>query len=160
MARKPVAREAKRLGYEPTDISARGLALVAGIFIGTVVVSAAILGGLLGLFNDEIREGRPPPSPLGRVDLIPPEPRLQVEPVEELAEVLASQFERLDGYAWIDREAGLARIPIERAMAILAERGWPALPEGEPWGGPPARPEPRPELEAEIQERLSSGAPP
>ena len=152
--RKPVvAPPAKRRGYEPSDISIRGLALVAALFAGVVAVSAGVLGLALQLFRGELREERPPPAPLDLVDLVPPEPRLQVEPVEELAEVLAPQFELLASYGWVDREAGLARIPIERAMAILAERGWPEV-AGEPGGvqgGPPARPRappPPPEDEA------------
>jgi hypothetical protein len=39
----------------------------------------------------------------------------------------------LNRYEWIDREKGLARIPIERAMDILAEGGLPSRPE--PAGG-------------------------
>jgi hypothetical protein len=30
----------------------------------------------------------------------------------------------LTGYAWVDRSAGTARIPIERAMELLAKQGW------------------------------------
>lgn len=32
-----------------------------------------------------------------------------------------------DGYGWADRDAGLARIPIGRAMEILEERGWDGI---------------------------------
>ena len=31
----------------------------------------------------------------------------------------------LASYGWTDRNAGIAHIPVDRAMAILAERGWP-----------------------------------
>jgi hypothetical protein len=33
---------------------------------------------------------------------------------------------RLSSYGWVDREAGIVRIPIDRAMDLLAERGLPA----------------------------------
>jgi hypothetical protein len=33
---------------------------------------------------------------------------------------------RLESYAWVDREAGVVRIPIERAMALLAAGVSPA----------------------------------
>jgi hypothetical protein len=36
---------------------------------------------------------------------------------------------RLNSYGWVDKEGGVARIPIERAMAVVAEQG---LPAGEP----------------------------
>ena len=35
----------------------------------------------------------------------------------------ARDRERLNSYAWIDRETGTVRIPIERAMDLVAERG-------------------------------------
>lgn len=101
----------------------------------SLALSALLLGGLLGLF--EARRPLPAGSPLERAELVPPPPRLEVRPLETLEQVRARERELLEGYGSVDREAGLARIPIERAMAILAERGWPAadeapqLPSGE-----------------------------
>ena len=34
----------------------------------------------------------------------------------------------LDSYGWIDREAGIVRIPIERAMELLVEQNRPLRP--------------------------------
>jgi hypothetical protein len=62
-----------------------------------------------------------PPRPLPRAD-IPPAPLLQPHPASDLAQERALQHARLHGYAWVDREAGIARIPIERAMALLEAR--------------------------------------
>jgi hypothetical protein len=44
-------------------------------------------------------------------------------------ELEAGVHRRLESSGWVDRERGVAHIPIERAMAMLAERGWP---EGAP----------------------------
>jgi hypothetical protein len=41
------------------------------------------------------------------------------------------QADRLVGYGWVDREAGIVRLPIERAMELLLERGLPTRPEAE-----------------------------
>jgi hypothetical protein len=54
-----------------------------------------------------------------------PRPRLQVDPAEDLAQMRARDLLELTTYGWIDRKAGIARIPIERAMQLLAERGLP-----------------------------------
>ena len=35
----------------------------------------------------------------------------------------------LESYAWVDRSAGLARIPIDRAMEIAASKGLPKWPK-------------------------------
>lgn len=45
-----------------------------------------------------------------------------VEPtVPELVEYQEAQGALLDGYRWIDREAGVLGLPIERAMQLVAE---------------------------------------
>jgi len=55
---------------------------------------------------------------------MPPEPRLEADenrPVESAA--LNRRWDELLGsYGWVDRKRGVVRIPIERAMAIYAER--------------------------------------
>lgn len=53
---------------------------------------------------------------------IPPVPRLQVNPDRDIEQLRAAEAERLDGYGWVDRSAGIAHIPVERAMDLLAER--------------------------------------
>jgi hypothetical protein len=40
----------------------------------------------------------------------------------------------LEGYGWVDREAGVVRLPIERAMALVLERGLPTRPAAEQQG--------------------------
>lgn len=52
-------------------------------------------------------------------------PLLQGDPAAELAAFEASQRAKRDALRWVDREAGLARIPMADAMRIIAERGLP-----------------------------------
>jgi hypothetical protein len=62
----------------------------------------------------------------------PPGPRLQTSARADLARFRAHEEQTLNSYGWIDRNKGLVRIPIERAMNLLAQRGlpgWPAQPE-------------------------------
>jgi hypothetical protein len=61
----------------------------------------------------------------GRQDGRPPAPRLQDNPQQELRELRARQESLLNGYGWVDKEAGVARIPIEDAMKMVVERGLP-----------------------------------
>lgn len=74
----------------------------------------------------------------------PPEPRLQggvqsdagrllseppehnPGPKEALQELRAEEDVILDGYAWVDRNAKVVRIPIAEAMKLTLERGMPA----------------------------------
>jgi mono/diheme cytochrome c family protein len=59
----------------------------------------------------------------------PAGPNLQVNEPEALAGVRATETARLAGYAWIDRDARRVQIPIERAMDIVAQRGFPVFPQ-------------------------------
>ena len=123
-------------GYEVRDVPARRLLKIVvplGILLVVLHVLLLLLGGLL----DRLTE-RPPAPALEQVELVPPPPRLQPQPELELREVLNREQERLQSYGWVDQDAGIARVPIERAMAILAERGWPNPVEGPvAWPAPP-----------------------
>lgn len=63
----------------------------------------------------------PNPSPLERF----PPPHLQVSQRDNLAALRAREEIELSTYGWVDRTAGVVRIPIDRAMALVLERGLP-----------------------------------
>lgn len=48
-----------------------------------------------------------------------------------LLELSAREKEELTTYGWVDREKGVVRIPVERAMTILAEEAGDSRPESE-----------------------------
>lgn len=54
----------------------------------------------------------------------PPPPQLEADGGQALARVRADGARRLSAWGWTDRQAGLAHIPIDRAMALTAARGW------------------------------------
>jgi hypothetical protein len=60
---------------------------------------------------------------------VPPGPRLQTNPREDMRELRAREEEILTSYGWVDKNAGIARIPIEEAMKLVLERGLPARQE-------------------------------
>ena len=62
-------------------------------------------------------------------DRLPPEPRLQTNPREDLRTLRAKEDELLGSYGWVDKNAGVVRIPIEDAMKLTVERGLPARQE-------------------------------
>lgn len=111
-------------GHELRDVRVRPIVLAA---IGLALMLVVTLAGMALLFDRlaarEARRGAPV-SPLapaaGRRE--PPEPRLQAAPIRDLKELRAEEQAILESYAWIDRDAGIVRIPIERAMERLAAR--------------------------------------
>lgn len=68
----------------------------------------------------------------GEIGPLPPGLRLQITPEADLQALRAREDARLSTYGWVDRSGQVARIPIDRAMALTAERGLPG------WPGPRA----------------------
>ena len=52
----------------------------------------------------------------------PAAPRLQPAPQVDSAAYFDEKARLLDSYGWVDREAGVARIPVAEAMRLMAER--------------------------------------
>ncbi|MFC7552966.1 hypothetical protein ACFQU7_12955 [Pseudoroseomonas wenyumeiae] len=107
----------------PTDLSERRDRLrlrpwtILGVGLGTAALLAATLGGVMLLRHSaEWPQAGQPPSRF-------PAPRLQADPAADLHAFQAEQARALQGYDWVDREGGLARVPVAHAMEILAGRG-------------------------------------
>jgi hypothetical protein len=54
-----------------------------------------------------------------------PKPRLQSDDVQEMHDQLYGEEGRLQSYGWVDQDSGQARIPVSRAMELIAARGLP-----------------------------------
>jgi hypothetical protein len=117
-------------------------------FIGALTVSViVILFAMKYLSNAfERREESLEWPPASRVNppgtqRLPPMPRLQGAPgnqelpLEEMQRYRREENAALTGYSWVDRGAGVVRIPIEEAKRMLVERGAAALPAAAPAGG-------------------------
>ena len=114
-------------GYETRDVNIRAvLWLALGVAVGTVL-AAALLWWLLAEFSH--RAGRrDPPSRRGLPQHPgPPSPRLQDTPLADLREFREREDHTLSTYGWVDREKTAVRIPIDRAMELLIERGEAAV---------------------------------
>lgn len=123
---------------EADGVNYRGLFWFAVILATTVVLSAALMSGVFKflvsrgnredaaraslaapLANPHIENGNViPSSPTAGPNLLTSEP-------ENLAIFRAHEDELLTTYGWEDKNAGVVRIPIDRAKALLLERGIP-----------------------------------
>ncbi len=116
------------IGHEERDVDARPVALAAlvlAIVIGASVVSMDLLFRLLA--SRQAQQSAPQSPLAGQYGLKePPAPRLQTAPLKDLQDLRARDAAALQSYAWVARDAGVVRIPIARAIEILAERGLPA----------------------------------
>lgn len=109
--------------YETRDAPPRRVAFAILCLFVMIAIAVAMAGGLFALMRRE----RPPEAatPIETAPLVPSEPRLEVDPAADRAALEAAARRRIDGYAWDDKAAGIARIPIGRAMELLAGTGWP-----------------------------------
>lgn len=64
--------------------------------------------------------------------VLPPEPRLQVDEPRTWEQQLAIEKAQTEHYAWVDQVGGVVRIPVERAMEIVAQKGLPARAPAQP----------------------------
>ena len=112
------------LRYEQADVHVSTIVRFAIGLVTVVALAAVFLLGLFSLFAKQQRRHDPPPPPLlqqsGR---LPPAPRLQSSPLQDLEELRAEDEKELTSYGWVDPKAGIARIPIDEAIKIVAARG-------------------------------------
>jgi hypothetical protein len=138
-------------GFEQSDVGVTGIA----VFLTSLAILVAVIGilcyGIGKVFNAELNREDGPNSKwtktvdirqLGNLPNSPelqnkvaeltqsfPTPRLQTDDGnEDVAELHAREDLLLDNYSWIDRSKGTVRIPIERAMELIAQRGLPVMP--------------------------------
>jgi len=115
-------------GHETTDAPVFPI-LAAGV--GLAIVTALVCVITYGMF--QYLKATPPESvenPLAPSERIfPPAPRLEVFPATAMEDFLARENHQLSTYGWVDRKAGIVRIPISRAIDLALERGFPVRKE-------------------------------
>ena len=113
-------------GHETTDINVWAVGKFA---IGLVIVCAVSLGLLFGLLKFfQSREETSVANTVEPVKLFP-EPQLQKTEILDLKALHAEEDKLLNGYAWVDPKQGIVRIPVDRAIEVLAKRGLPSRSE-------------------------------
>jgi hypothetical protein len=95
-----------------------GASVLRPILYGAIlfVLALALFLAASGLIAGSGQDVSPPPS----ASLI--EPALQVDSVADMAAMKARENAWLNSYGWVDKDAGIVRIPIDRAIALTAEQ--------------------------------------
>ena len=145
-------------GYERRDISAAGVLyfllglLVAGLFVFFLV------DGIYSYLDKRSEAEQAPVNPLltnvpTDTRLIPkdypqtefPNPRLETDERGQLNSIRLQEEETLASYGYIDKDAGTMRIPIDRAMDLIAQRGLPVRAQSATGEAPAAPTKPAPQ---------------
>ena len=130
--------EAVRAGHETTDVSVRGLTFffigltvfVVGIFV--VVALFFRIFGAVDTYTDK-SVARHETGAASRVQFQPgySGPTLQVVPEEDLKAMGKGNDMALNQYSWVDKKSGVVRLPIDRAIDLVAQRGIPPVSPGQ-----------------------------
>jgi hypothetical protein len=125
MAEAKIPVESVEAGHELRDLSPKAIALFA-LSLATLLVLVVLVTSFLHehYLRVQVRT-QAPPSPFSAARAPTPEPRLAVTPGEQIKALRAAEDSLLKSYAWVDRQQGIVRIPIDRAMELLAQRGLP-----------------------------------
>lgn len=137
--------ESIELGYETRDIAIAPLVWNAAAL---VILCAAVMVAMLWLLNvmqaRKAREdaGLAAAYPLAEGRRLPPEPRLRPSETPDVDAMHAREDAVLNSMAWVNKDMGIARIPIDRAIEIVSQKAanggplpyWtpPAPPAGQP----------------------------
>ncbi len=114
--------------HETRDIN---VAAVTKFVVGVVIMTVAVMAVFWLTFNTVTRligpkAGVRPAMADANPRKQPPEPRLQTTPLPDLSRFLQGEEAILDHYGWVDPDKGIVRIPVERALELVAREGLPA----------------------------------
>jgi hypothetical protein len=126
--------------FERTDVDATALLKFAFWLVVATVAVVLLLWRLYFVFvaQEAARQPAPPVMQADPAAMAPAGPSLQPLPALDLARFRAEEDLALGTYGWVDKDKGVVRIPIERAMRLLAERGLPAAATPPPAAAQPA----------------------
>jgi len=124
--------------FERRDIGVAGIIyFFAGLAAATLVIHF-MLAGLYNFLDKREKAQQPPVNPLitnvpADTRQIPfnypekafPTPRLERDERTQLNDIRMAEEQKLASYDWVDQKAGTVRIPIDRAMELVAQRGLP-----------------------------------
>lgn len=118
--------------YERKDLK---IPWLIGAALSILLVTLAAMGVLVLLMGGlESRRETMAPTPLPVFDArpTPPSPRLQPNPIDgqtaeqQLIQLRKDEEKTLTTYGWVDKKAGIVRVPIDTAIELLtAEQGEP-----------------------------------
>lgn len=107
------------------DVQLRPILAFGAGLVMLSVITLLLMGWLLPALMARQAQRPIPSTVLSEPVPVPPAPRLQVAPAQELQQLRAAQEEILQSYGWVNKEADIVRIPLARAMELLVERGLP-----------------------------------
>jgi len=158
-------------GYERTDIGVGGvLYFLLGLLVAGIVVYF-VVNGVYAFLQSRSEAEQTPLSPL--VTNAPadtrhierdyprstfPDPKLEEDERGQLNGIRLKEEQTLSTYDYVDKNAGTIRIPIDRAMDLIAQRGLPTRTQTSTTNLPAPKPKPEQESKPEKQSATKKGS--
>ena len=125
--------ESQSEGHEVSDANPKTIGLfVVGLFM-TIFIAMTALGIMYKRMYADNQAIPVPPTQ----ESFKYAPQEKTSISRDWADIDRLARQHLDGYGWTDRGRGVARVPIERAMSLVASEGLPARAGQTPDFGPP-----------------------
>ena len=113
-------------GHETRDVNLKWLFGIVFFLLFSGLAIHGILAGFLGLLKGKASAvDLWEPVARARGVTVPPGPQLQISAPVDLQAFRAREEEQLKSYGWVNRTAGVVRIPISRAMELVLQEGLP-----------------------------------
>jgi hypothetical protein len=127
-------------GFERSDADASASYKAGFAMLAAMVLTALAVVPMFRLLAKRESQAQPPPAGAVKTEMSEPVqsfPKLVTSEPLALAEFRANEEALLTSYGWVEKDKGLARIPIEHAMRIVAAQGLPKF-EAEAGAATPA----------------------
>lgn len=121
--------------HETEDVNIWAIGKVGIGLIVTTILSLFLVLGVFRYLEQQDRASQPPPPVGGNVQQkLPPQPRLLENEPDDLKQVRSEEDQSLNGYGWADQQHTHVKIPIDRAIDQVAQRGFPVRQSAEQGG--------------------------
>jgi hypothetical protein len=110
-------------GHEQTEVNVRTIVVSLAFLLLGAILAAIVTIGIFRYLHDTYK---PDVAAKEAQPQIPPEPRIEVAPAEQIQALRAHEDHVLTSYSWVDQKSGTVRVPIDRAIDMLAQKGLPS----------------------------------
>jgi hypothetical protein len=133
----------QEMDFEREDLTPKPILIFLGALAVGCVLVYFVLRGLYSYLDSYENHHQPAQSPLVQETtadtrhVLPgditkfPQPRLEGDERREINDFREQEEQTLNSYGWVDQNAGVVRIPIDRAMQLMAQRGLPVRTQNE-----------------------------
>jgi hypothetical protein len=115
--------------YEHTDASVWTI-VKFGVWLAIAAVIIHVgLGFMYAMFIERAKTTEREFPMATSEPALPPAPRLQQFPRNEMYQLRLEEDQKLHSYGWVNKDAGTVRIPIDDAMRLTVQRGLQSRPD-------------------------------